>query len=185
MIRRAAAATALAAAGLLVAAGCGGAPQGPRDIVLLSVDTLRPDHLGCYGDPAARTPFWDALARRGVQFREALAPAPFTLPSHASLLTGEDPPAHGARANGSRALAPSGPMLAELLTDAGFRSAAFAAATVLDSTSGLTPGFEIFEWQDHPGQTERPAESVARSAREWLRELDGGRAFLFLHFYDP
>ena len=95
-------------------------------LLFVSLDTFRADAAGCGGHPAARTPHLDRLAREGVQL-EGLASTPVTAPSHASMLTGLDPPAHGVRDNGTFRLPSSVPTLAEALRERGFRTAAFVA----------------------------------------------------------
>src|SRR5262247_2158662 len=92
-------------------------------VVLVTLDTTRADHLGCYGASLAATPNHDALARRGVRFTRALSPVPLTLPAHASLLSGRVPRRHGVRDNAGFALDPSVPLLTERLRDAGYATA--------------------------------------------------------------
>src|SRR5689334_470460 len=117
-------------------------PESPRlrSLLLITIDTLRADHVGAYGYSRARTPAIDALARSGVTFDRAFAAAPITLPSHATMLTGRYPPGHGARDNGIR-VAPAVPTLATELHARGFRTAAFVAAFPLDHQFGLDRGF--------------------------------------------
>ena len=103
-----------------------------RNLILITIDTLRADRVGAYGYARARTPHIDALAARGVRFEQAFATAPITLPSHASLMTGRYPPGHGSRHNGIRVDA-SVPTLAKALSAAGFTSGAFVSAFPLDS----------------------------------------------------
>ena len=97
-------------------------------VVLVTIDTLRADHVGAYGHEGARTPTLDGLAERGVWFENAISPAPLTLPAHATLLTGLDPPRHGVRHNSVYRLDPSIPTLAEAMGRAGYTCAAFVAA---------------------------------------------------------
>src|SRR5574338_90080 len=112
---------ALLLAALLAACGRGAAPASdPARFVLVTIDTLRADHVGCYGDPKATTPTLDALAARGVRFETAISPAPITLPSHTTLLTALDPPEHGVRSNGRYRLREGAPTLAERMRSAGF-----------------------------------------------------------------
>src|SRR5260370_14908920 len=96
-------------------------------VLLITIDTLRADHLGCYGDKGAETPVLDGLAARGTRFAVAVAHVPLTTPSHASLLTGLAPPRHGLRDNGSFTLPEGIPTLATLLHDAGYPTAALGA----------------------------------------------------------
>ncbi len=109
-------------------------------MLLVTIDTLRADHVGAYGATAARTPALDTLAREGARFDRAWAPAPITLPSHASLLSGRYPPGHGARHNGMAMQAV--PTLATTFKAAGFATAAFVSAFPLDKRFGLTRGFD-------------------------------------------
>ena len=113
-------------------------------ILLVTLDTTRADHIGAYGYSAARTPTIDDLARRGVLFERAWAPTPITLPSHASLLTGVYPGAHGVRDNGTFRVAPEALLLSEVLLEQGFRTAAFVGSFVLDAGFGLAQGFEEY-----------------------------------------
>src|SRR5688500_1756496 len=114
-----------------------------RNFLLITVDTLRADRLGSYGDSTARTPAMDRLAARGTRFTNAFAAAPITLPSHATMLTGRYPPGHGARHNGIR-LDSTVPTLAETLSKQGFATAAFVAAFPLDRRFGLNRGFGTY-----------------------------------------
>ena len=130
----------------LAAAGCGGAPLPasspraaaeavPRHVLLVTIDTLRADRLGAYGYARARTPHLDALAAAGWLATQAYATAPVTLPSHASILTGRYPPAHGARHNGI-AMPDGSATLATALKGAGFKTGAFVSAFPLDRRFG-------------------------------------------------
>ncbi len=170
--------------------GCTAGPAaGPPRIVLITVDTLRADHLGCYGSATAHTPNIDTLAARGVRFETALSPAPLTLPAHASLMTGVDPPQHGVRHNSIHRLGPELPTLAEGLRGAGYATAAFVGALVLDSRFGLGRGFDVYDDRTSgrvsgaTGYAERPADAVVSGALAWL-ETAPERYFLWLHFYD-
>jgi len=173
-----------------VAAGCRPAPP-PRTVVLVSIDTLRADHLGLYGDRRAETPVLDALAREALVFDAAWSPVPLTLPAHASMLTGRYPPRHGVRANGVHRLAASVPVVAESLARAGFRTAAFIGGFPLHSRFGLARGFEVYD-DELPSSAraahypERRGDEVLERALGWLRGQDpGARLFVFVHFYDP
>jgi choline-sulfatase len=145
-----------------------------RNLVLITIDTLRADHVGAYGWPRAQTPTLDRLAKDGALFERAYAAAPITLPSHATLLTGRYPPGHGARDNGLR-VSQSVPTLATELHAKGFATAAFVAAFPLDHQFGLNRGFDVYG--DHlPRGTdgrltnERPAADVVNDAISWLRQ---------------
>ena len=176
---------------LLGAALAACSPAPPQRVVLVSIDTLRADHLGSYGHAEARTPVLDDLAARGVRFEHAIAPAPLTLPSHTTLLTGMDPPAHGVRSNAASRLDASVPTLAEHFQAAGFATAAFIGATVLDRHFGLMRGFEHYDDRMPEGHAlrsrgfaERQADVVVDSALDWL-DTAPERFFLWIHLYDP
>ena len=115
-----------------------------RNLVLVTVDALRADHVGAYGATHARTPTIDTLARSGVRFEHAYAAAPITLPSHATILTGRYPPGHAARDDGMR-VSPAVPTLATALHERGFKTAAFVGAFPLDHRFGLDRGFDVYD----------------------------------------
>src|SRR6185436_19566387 len=114
------------------------------NILLITLDTLRADHLSCYGSKSVSTPNIDALAARGVRFAQAVAQVPLTTPSHASILTGAYPQIHKLRDNGEFVLDGSIPTLATLTRDAGFDTAAFIGAAVLNHHFGLRRGFDHY-----------------------------------------
>lgn len=176
----------LAAAALPARAG---APAS-RSVVLVTLDTTRADALGSYGAPRA-TPALDALAARGLRYARALSASPLTLPAHASLLTGLEPPEHGAVDNGTSVLAGDVPTLATLLAARGHACAAFVASRVLDRRFGLARGFEPYddrmaaERTGEYGYPERDAASVTEAALAWLGRRPAGRPFfLWVHYYD-
>jgi choline-sulfatase len=184
------------AAGFLVASGAAtllpaASPVPPPSLLLLTLDTTRADALGCYG--AARpTPALDALAARGVRFARALTASPLTLPAHASLLTGLDPPAHGVHDNGAAVLPADLPTLATALQGRGYATAAFVSSRVLDRRFGLGRGFSVYddrmaaEQIGEYGYPERNARQVTAAALGWLERRPVGKpAFLWVHFYDP
>ena len=143
-----------------------------ENLLLVTIDTLRADHVGAYGYARARTPTLDALARGGALFERAYAAAPITLTSHATLLTGRYPPGHGARDNGLR-VSDSVPTLATMLHPAGFRTAAFVAAFPLDHQFGLNRGFDVYSDRMPRGSdgrlmNERPGSQVVDEAIAWL-----------------
>jgi len=174
--------------------GCGRSASGERAerIVLVTIDTLRADHVGCYGAEAAETPALDALAAEGTRFATAISPAPITLPSHATLLTGRDPPQHGVRHNGFFRLPADVPTLAESLRAAGFATAAFVSAFVLDGRFGLERGFDRYDddlgmlrTTGSPGTVpERRGDQTVDAALAWLAEAPP-RFLLWVHLYDP
>ena len=187
------AAIAIAAA---LAAACGRATaevlaqDSNRNVLLITIDTLRGDALGCDGGPA-RTPAIDALAAAGLRFSFAHAHAVVTLPSHASILTGLYPYQHGYRENAGYRLAPGTETLAARLKAAGFETGAFVAAFPLDARFGLTPGFDVYDGRfDDVGSgaefllPERAAPIVVGRALEWIRARSG-RWFAWVHLYEP
>jgi arylsulfatase A-like enzyme/Tfp pilus assembly protein PilF len=163
----------------------------PLNVILISVDTLRPDHLGCYGYPAATSPNIDRLASEGVVFEDAMSSAPLTLPTHTTILTGLYPITHGVRDNGTFGLAPDFTTLAEVLKGAGYSTAAFVGAFVLDSRYGLDQGFDVYDDDLSAGRqlsafgySERTADAVTDAAGGWLAGAE--EPFLaFIHYYDP
>ena len=171
------------------------------NVLLITLDTLRADHLSCYGGKTVSTPNIDALAARGVRFAQAVAQVPLTTPSHASILTGAYPQVHKLRDNGGFVLDSSIPTLATLTRDAGFDTAAFVGAAVLNRHFGLHRGFNHYgdnlnEKRDAkllPGVVaELRGEAVTRRALDWLdqRATPGNSApptsnfFLWTHYYD-
>ncbi|GMR24202.1 MAG: hypothetical protein BMS9Abin37_2720 [Acidobacteriota bacterium] len=166
-------------------------PDEPPNVLLISVDTLRADHIGAYGASVA-TPNIDAMAARGVVFEWAVSHVPITLPSHASLLTGSYPIWHGVRDNGAFRLEEEHETLSETARAAGYRTAAFVGSFALDSRFGLDQGFELYddfygdasELNDF-GISERPAEAVLEPALKWLTEPSDEPYFAFIHLYDP
>ncbi len=159
-------------------------------MLLISVDTLRADHLGCYGAERAHTTHMDTVAARGVRFLHAISPAPLTLPAHATLLTGLDPPRHGVRHNGVHRLPDGVTTLAQRLRQAGFATAAFVGALVLDARFGLDRGFEVYDdamgerRSGLVGYAERRADRVTEAALGWI-ETAPSRFLLWVHYYDP
>jgi choline-sulfatase len=164
------------------------------NILLVTIDTLRADHLGCYGYGNAATPVLDALAARGVRFRTAVVHVPLTGPSHASILTGRTPLGHGMRDNGGFILPPSVPSAAEAFRVAGYRTAAFVSGFPLSARFGLDRGFGTYD--DHlargndprrPAYVERFADRTTDVALAWLDAAKAPKApfFLWVHYYDP
>ncbi len=180
-----------AALALACAALQGGCTRPARTVILVTLDTTRADHLGCYGYREGHTPVLDGLAAEAVLFEQAQAPVPVTLPSHTSMFTGEYPPVHGVRYNGMFHVAESSVMLAERFKDAGFRTAAIPAAYPVARETGLAQGFEVYRdlFSESKGtlsaDAERKAEEVTRLGVEWLRGMgDDARIFLWLHYFD-
>jgi len=175
----------------LIGLACG-RPERVERVVLVTIDTLRADRVGCYGAVGTETHTLDALAARGVRFETAIAPAPITLPSHATLLTGLEPPQHGVRHNGQFRLREEVPTLAEAMRAGGFATAAFVSAFVLDARFGLARGFDVYDDRlgldagRHlvVGVEARSADRTVDAALAWL---DGApdRFLLWVHLYDP
>jgi arylsulfatase A-like enzyme/Flp pilus assembly protein TadD len=174
-------------------------------VLLITLDTTRADHLGCYGHPRVKTPHLDQLAQEGVRFDQCVSSAPITLPSHASILTGTEPYVHGIRANSAVPLADGNETLAETLKKHGFRTGAQVAAYVLHEKWGLSQGFDDYKsvevpYGDEPVPdegggvaaitrreifAERRGDAVREDAVRWLKDHQSERFFLWVHFFDP
>ncbi|HEV8130574.1 MAG TPA: sulfatase-like hydrolase/transferase [Acidobacteriota bacterium] len=179
-----------------------GSPRRDANVLLITIDTLRADYLSCYGGKKAPTPNIDALAARGVRFANAFAQVPLTPPSHACILTGAYPQAHKIRDIGGFVLDGTIPTLATITRDAGFETAAFIGAAVLNRHFGLNRGFNNYNddmmGQD-PGErlpgvvAEIHGDVVTRRAVDWLKSSasrglgiqPGKNFFLWVHYYDP
>ncbi len=185
------------AAAVVPTPAAAGAPGFPppgraRDVVLVTIDTLRADATGFGGNADGTTPHLDRLAAGGRRFPRAHAHAVLTLPSHTSILTGLYPFEHGVRDNNGYRLAARVPTLATRLADAGFATGAFVAAFPLDARWGLDHGFAVYD--DHYPDTaeseifrlaERPGDQVVAAALAWWRENAGRRRFLWVHLFEP
>ena len=161
-----------------------------RNVLLISIDTCRADHLSCYGYQSQTTPNIDAVAAEGTLFENVIAPIPQTLPSHSSMLTGTIPPYHGVRENVGYLADEPNVTLAEILSNAGFATGAAISAFVLDSEFGINQGFDDyddrFETSLEDDQIlERPAGETTDVAVEWLEKNKDRGFFFFLHYYDP
>jgi arylsulfatase A-like enzyme/Tfp pilus assembly protein PilF len=164
-------------------------------VILITLDTTRADRLGGYGDPDASTPTLDRLVREGTLFEEAWTTTPVTLPSHASILTGNYPVTHGARDNAIFVLGDDdNETLAEILRRHGYATGAVISAFVLDRRFGLAQGFDLYD--DDPSamasagpriDPERTADDATRAALDAVDELGrGGKPlFLWVHYFDP
>jgi choline-sulfatase len=181
---------------LLVAAAAGGwwmlRPRGPGLLVLISIDTLRADRLPVYGYSAGRTPAIDAFARDAIVFDRAYAHAPQTLPSHASMLTGQLPFAHAVRDNLGFTLSEDAATLPEVLSQAGYTTGGFVSSFVLRAETGIAQGFGTYDAQfpaaasdRSPGQVQRPGMQTLEATDRWLDSLADTRAFAFFHIYEP
>jgi len=162
---------------LVVAGGCV-APQAPSQrIILVTIDTLRADHLGAYGYPRGVSPFLDGLANRSVVFEQAFSSCSHTAPSHASLFTALQPAQHRLLVNGEL-LDKQLLTIAELLSERGYRTAAFTPVKFLN---GLTAGFDHFS----SSKSYEPADAVLTRALEWLKENGADtKSFVWIHLYD-
>jgi choline-sulfatase len=165
-------------------------PNAP--VILISVDTLRADHLPAYGYTGVATPNIDALRRDGTLFRNAYATAPMTLPSHVTMLTGLLPPEHGVRDNvGFRFDAKAHPSMAAVLKNAGYATGGFISSYVLRGGTGLAEAFDFYEdsIDARPGARfvdyQRPGNVTADLAEKWIDEQETKPFFLFFHIYEP
>jgi len=166
---------------------------GAVNVVLVTLDTLRADRLGCYGFTGIQTPNIDGVAREGVLFEQATATAPMTLPAHASILTGLVPPHHGVRDNGGFFLEADKTTLAERLKAAGYATGAFVGAWVLDRRWGLDQGFETysdrFDLSKYKvvnlGTVQKKGDEVMDLALAWLETVKQRKFFAWIHLYDP
>lgn len=183
----------------LLTIGC--RPEPRWNVVVVTFDTTRADHIGCYGNEQIRTPTVDGLAAEGVLFENAYSPIPITLPSHSSLMTGKVPFAHGVRDNGLFQLGEEQTTLAEILHQEGYRTAAAVGSFPLLGNTGINQGFEFFddhlstEYEDIYGERVFPKESLffdeRRAARvneavlPWIEEQHAEPFFLWVHYFDP
>ncbi len=176
-------------------ASCGDASSDPepryRHVVLITLDTFRADHLGCYGNETVETPRIDALAAESTVFLAATSPAPTTLAAHTSIMTGLSPRSHGVVRNGFM-VNPENHMLAEILGRAGFLCGAVLGSFALDADFDFDQGFHAFDADfdllldgDHFDQNQRRAEQVTDAALAFVDAADDGeRLFLFAHYFD-
>jgi arylsulfatase A-like enzyme/Flp pilus assembly protein TadD len=163
------------------------------NVILITQDTTRADKIGCYGCAQVRTPTIDGFAERGLRFEECIAQTPLTLPSHTSIMTGTFPPFHGVRDNGGFIVPPELETMAEVFKKAGYQTAAFVAAYVLDSRWGLNQGFDYyFDQFDLSkfesislGNIQRPANEVMDEVLPWLEKKKSDKFFAWVHLYDP
>ena len=168
-------------------------PDSP-DVILVTIDTLRADHVHCYGYEQVETPALDGLAKDGIRFERAFTPSPITNTSHVSIMTGLLPSSHGVTDFGVP-LGSSYSTWAELLKARGYHTAAFIGSVVLDSRNlapGLDRGFDFYDnFPEHPSgksrwdRLERRGTEVVKHAETWLEAQSGGPHFLWVHLYDP
>lgn len=158
-------------------------PPRPEIVVLVSIDTLRADHLSSYGYARKTSPLLDRLAAEGTLFEDAMTPAPWTLPAHASLLTGLYPSRHGLKAH-DRYLPAKIQTLAQVLAQRGFVTAAVVNSHNLSPRFGLERGFREFLYLEEAANRRDPTRRIMDQAIDWLRRFGSGRLFLFVHSYD-
>jgi arylsulfatase A-like enzyme/Tfp pilus assembly protein PilF len=181
--------------GLIITA-CGrfsiGKPSRSTPVILISIDTLRSDHLPAYGYKAVETPNIDALRADSILFSKAYSHIPLTLPSHASILTGMLPADHGIRDNVGYRLPDSVPTVQELLKKNGYATGAAVSAFVLRRETGIARGFDFFDDDVKPlngenqiGRVQRDGGDTLKAAQKWLDAQDKRPFFFFLHLYDP
>lgn len=175
--------------------GCRNQPA--LNVYLITLDTTRADHLGCYGHESIDTPNIDRLAAEGTLYERCYTPVPITLPSHLSIMSGTYPSYHGVHENGGFYVAPEMRTLAEVLKENGYQTAAFVGAFPLDAQTGLDQGFDLYD-DDYPSSLEegrhpalrrffdeRPAADVAAPTLAWLDQRGKRPFFLWTHFFDP
>ncbi|HEY0783613.1 MAG TPA: sulfatase-like hydrolase/transferase, partial [Thermoanaerobaculia bacterium] len=185
----------LVIAGGLVAAGCGGRSGNVFEkapIVVISIDTLRSDHLPMYGYKQVDTPALDRFRKDALLCERAFSHYPMTLPSHLSILSGLLPPEHGVRDNSGYTFdAAAHPYLPALLKAAGYETGAAVSSFVLRKASGIASGFDFYDDDLHPTRdkgldaVQRPGAQTAKLALDWLRPRAGRPFFLLLHLYEP
>ena len=164
----------------------------PPSLLIITIDTLRADHLGCYGYKLIKTPRIDALAADGILIENAYSPIPLTLPSHASLFTGTYPVFHGVRDFTGFTLGKERTTLATMLRTAGYRTGAVVASAVLEAHWGINQGFDFYYDNFPPPSTqnwqsvaERRGDEVVRESLRWLEEHKKELFFLWVHLFDP
>ncbi len=176
----------------LVLAGCGDTPPSHLNIVLISIDTLRADHVGLYGYERGTTPRLDALGAESLVFERAYSSASHTLPAHVSLLTGVEPYHHGVITSDD-ALPAEISTLARLLSEAGYQTGGFVNSGYLHKKFGLARGFDVYDFAHNQQLREsiqgpsfgRTAEETNRAIERWLDTAETNRPlFLFAHYYD-
>ncbi len=170
------------------------AAAGPSpNVVVITIDTLRADHLGCYGYKQIRTPNIDALAAEGARFERAYTPVPVTLPAHTVIFTGTYPMLSGMHDFAANKLSPTQPTLASVLKEQGYTTGAVIGSAVLDSRFGLNHGFDFYYdhfdfnrlQESNLDEMERPGNVVADVTLDWLGKNYQKKFFLWMHLYDP
>ncbi len=172
---------------------CSGRPAGPANVLIVTLDTLRADHVGAYGYAAARTPVLDGLAARGARFANATTTTPLTLAAHTSLFTGTFPAYHGVRDNTGFHVDDNLTTMAEVFAGRGYRTGGFVGAFVLDGRWGIAQGFtdyrDDFNLSEDVGpgldSIQRRGDEVVTHALAWLGQDDTQPFFGWVHLYDP
>jgi len=163
------------------------------NVVVITIDTLRADHLGCYGYKLIHTPHIDALASESARFERAYTPVPVTLPAHTVIFTGTYPTLSGVHDFSGNKLNSSQPTLASVLKQEGYTTGAVIGSAVLDSRFGLNQGFDFYYdhfdfnrlQESNLEEMERPGNVVADHALDWLGKNYHNKFFLWMHLYDP
>src|ERR1700692_1700388 len=163
------------------------------NVILITIDTLRADHVGCYGAQMVKTPTLDALARDGIVFERAISQVPLTWPSHAVILTGTYPFQNGVQDFTGQPLAPQFRSVAQAFKQAGYVTGAVISAFVLDRSWGLARGFDFYDDAFSPeqfrqrdlGLVDRKADESVTHAISWLQKNRSRPFFFWLHLYDP
>ena len=165
------------------------------NVLIITLDTTRADHLGCYGYDKIKTPHIDSVAREGVLFEEAFSVQPVTLPSHCSIFTGVYPFRHGVRDNNSYKLGEKHLTLGEMLAKKGYLTAAFISSIILDKRFGLDQGFSLYDdtflkpMKSGITPITRQAAEVSLQSCKWLdankKKLAKQPFFVWLHYFDP
>jgi arylsulfatase A-like enzyme/Flp pilus assembly protein TadD len=180
-------------AGLLCTPSLLAAAKNPPNVVVITIDTLRADHLGCYGYKQIHTPNIDALAAESSRFTRAYTPVPVTLPSHSAIFTGTYPTLSGMHDFSGNKLSVKQTTLATVLRQQGYTTGAVIGSAVLDSRFGLNQGFDFYYdhfdfnrlQESNLEEMERPGNVVADVALEWLSKNSQRKFFLWMHLYDP
>lgn len=165
--------------------------QTSTNIILITIDTVRADHIGCYGYKKKLTPNIDYLFTKGILFENTITTAPITLPAHASILTGKYPYKIKVRNNGHYLLPNNSTTISTELKKIGYKTAAFVSAAVLLSAFNLNQGFDLYNDTLNKRKlatgnfSERDAESVTNSALEWMRKENNSKYFIWIHYFDP
>jgi arylsulfatase A-like enzyme/Flp pilus assembly protein TadD len=177
----------------LLSSGLVAEVKGAPNVVVITIDTLRADHLGCYGYSKIRTPNIDALAADSARFERAYTPVPVTLPAHTVIFTGTYPMLSGMHDFSGNKLSATQPTLASILKQQGYVTGAVIGSAVLDSRFGLNHGFDFYYdhfdfnrlQESNLDEMERPGNVVADETLDWLGNNYQNRFFLWMHLYDP